>query len=284
MDGDQAAILWWRQLRLELGSSAHRRTPGPAGLAAMERVKALRELFFRILRLNDVRLLIEIGAHKAEASRRFVRMKEGARAVAYEASPDVYKRVVDAGIPPGVELINAAVGPENTTAPFFVPEDEKMQHWSSLRKRLIHPVPVREVQVSMVTLDQAGRTAAGEGPAADTALWIDVEGAALDVLNSGRDFLKERVLVVFLEMSDAETYENSNTSLDILQLLLQCGFVPVARDNQYRDAYNLLAVRSSVYQSMLEIMERWLSTQRDATRAMAAAEFAEAPSAAPANT
>lgn len=245
---------------MEVGSNATRRTDGPAGTAAVERVKAIRDLLYGLIRRSaSINVFLEIGAHKAEASKRFLRAKPGSRALAYEAAPDVFQRSVAMGLPHGMEMFNVAVGAQSGTTRFFVPEDVSKQHWSSLRKRFLNPVPTREIEVEMITLSEAGGRASGTGDARNAVLWIDVEGAALDVLRGGIDYLKTRAAAVYLEMSDGETYESGNTSLQIIELLIECGFVPVARDNQYTDAYNVLAVHSQVYLSQFDLIAKWLS-------------------------
>lgn len=259
MTTDQAAVLWWRQLLAELGTAANRRSPGAAGAAALARVKSVRELLYKLLRRAEIDLLLEIGAHAAESSKRFVRMKPAARAVAYEASPDVYQRTVAAGLE-GITLINKAIGSRIGPATLHVPVNEKLHHWSSLKPRLLRPVPTREVEVEMTTLEAAAR-AVSDGEGRNAALWVDVEGAGFEVLASGIEFLKERTALVYIEMSDIETYEGANTSLGVLRLLLECGFIPVARDNQYRDAYNLLAVHSSLYLRFQDVFARWHYSQ-----------------------
>jgi FkbM family methyltransferase len=250
------AALWWRQLLSELGSSADTGAPGLPGQAAKARHKAVTDLFFELLKQLPIDCLIEVGAHYAEASKRFVASKPHARAVAYEAAPEIYERAVARGLPDRVTMYNCAVGAEPGAAKLFLPRDQNYQVWASTRKRKFG-VDVQEIVVPLVSLDIAARTIVATEGNRDLAVWIDVEGAALDVLRGGEDLLKRRVALTYIEVNDFSTYEGSATSLDIIALLLGHGFIPIARDNEYHDAWNLLAVHEDAYQAAREVIAAW---------------------------
>ena len=70
----------------------HVGAPGPLGQLAKDRHVAVVQLFFSLLLELPTDVLLEIGAHNADASKRFAGAKQNARAVAYEAAPVDYER------------------------------------------------------------------------------------------------------------------------------------------------------------------------------------------------
>jgi hypothetical protein len=82
------AAMFSRLMYAELPVKAPMRTPGDDGRLAAHRVNKIRNLFFSISESADD--LLEIGAHHAEASIRFVRERGGRRAFAFEAIRSVY--------------------------------------------------------------------------------------------------------------------------------------------------------------------------------------------------
>jgi FkbM family methyltransferase len=256
MTDRQLAALWWRQLFSELGTTADTGAPGLPGQLAKARHKAVTDLFFDLVSRPPIDCLIEVGAHYAETSKQFVTSKPGARAIAYEAAPEIYERAIARGLPGRVTMYNCAVGAEPGTATLFLPRDQNLQVWASTRRRA-GDVDVREVIVPMVSLDIAGRAMAGTGGDRDLAIWIDVEGTALDVLRGGQDLFRRRIAVAYMEINDVSAYDGAATSLDIIALLLKLGFIPVARDNEYHDAWNLLAVHEDTHYAAREAIAAW---------------------------
>ncbi len=258
----QAAITWWRLLLAELESSAVMKTPGPAGLAARHRVNGLRELFFSLLSNSQIELLVEVGAKEAETSRRFVQSQPRGRALAFEAAPETYRKTLEVGIPERMELVNCAVGAHVGEATFFLPLDEKVSAWGSTRKRLLENIAVREFTVPMTTLDRIAPPAQQKSPSRDAALWIDVEGAILDVLSGGAEFIRNRVGWIYMEVYDFDVYEGSGNILQVLETLLKAGFVPVGRDNQFQLGWNLLVGHEDLYCATHDTIAKWMYRQR----------------------
>jgi len=262
MSLEQQAALWWRMLYSELESSAVMRTPGIAGKRAARRVGSVRELFFSLAAELPITSLIEIGAKDAETSRRFVESKPSGSAVAYEAAPSTYQKTLACGLPERMELVNVAIGAKSGNIPFFLPLDERASAWGSTRKRRMQEVPVTELTVPMITLEEAGRRASSGRLGRDTALWLDVEGATMEVLSSGTEFIKGRVGCIYMEVYDVDVYEGSGDVLQIIQLMLDSGFIPVARDNQFELAWNLLVVHQDAYYAAQKTISTWLYKER----------------------
>ena len=249
------AVLWYKVLSSELGSNVNWGTPGAGGQKAQTRVKALIDLFFTIsdeLQLSDI---LEIGAHDAESSRRFIASDPHRKALAYDASPEVVQRVVAQGLPERFQLIQRAIGTKKGEITFYKPNDSFYAVWGSTARRAGF-TDVTEIQVPIISLDEAAEPIQGS-TSRNIALWVDVEGCALDVLTSGSSTLRVRVAVVYVELNDINAYEGSANAVKVIALFLELGFVPLARDNEYPDAWNLVFVHQSYFDKPREAFTRW---------------------------
>ena len=238
------AVLWYKTLTAELGSNVNWGTPGVGGQKAQARVRALIELFFALSDELQLSNILEIGAHDAEASRRFIASAPHRKALAYDASPEVVQRVTSNGLPERFELIQKAIGTKQGKIAFFKPNDAFYAVWGSTARRAGF-TDVTEIQVPIISMDEAALPIQEGGSSRNIALWVDVEGCAFDVLSSGRSTLRDRVAVVYAELNDINAYEDSANAIRVVALMLELGFVPVARDNEYPDAWNLLFVHAS---------------------------------------
>jgi FkbM family methyltransferase len=261
----QMAVLWWKQLFNDLGTVSHTGDEGELGQKARDRFGALVNLFFAILKGAEIPNLLEIGAHNGEASRRFVGSAPQNRAFAYEASQAVFERVTKDRLPERMEMFNVAVGAVSGEIRFFVPVEERLQVWASTRKRAGN-VESNETIVPMITLDQATKNIPWSRSSRDVAMWVDVEGSGRDVIKGGSAALSKRVGLIYMEVNDYETYEGASNVLDITSDLLRAGFVPVARDNQYHDAWNLLLAHESVYRESRSLIAKWMYSQAARSR------------------
>lgn len=249
MDSLATAALYARQLWSELPSKATTHAGDENRKQAAMRVRRVRSIFFALAAGADD--LIEIGAHHAEASVRFVQDHTGRRAFAYEANPAVCAEAAKMHEGKPIHFFNVALGEQDGSASFFVPVAEHLKIWASLKQRNIKPVEQVEITVPMQTLE----TAMAQAGAGRSAIWIDVEGAQLEIFRAGKDFLETSVDAIYVELYDKKMFENSATSIEVLAFLIDRGFVPVARDNQFPNAYNLVAVHRRVYLDRLpEIM------------------------------
>jgi FkbM family methyltransferase len=252
------ALLYWKQLALELGTLPHKtRKDADATAKATARAEALVQLFHGIVDRIEATLLFEIGAHMAETSRHFIFAKPGHRkAIAFEANPKVCDRF-RAEHPDSPVIYRAqAIGATTGHVTFYAPDVEHLEIWGSIRKRRKFD-KVTEISVEMVPLNRAWQDA-GTGVAPHSAaLWVDVEGAALEVLQSGADTLPRHVGVIFTEVNDVAAYEGAATSFALFEYLIETGFVPLARDNEWFDARNAIFVHESRIADIQELYASW---------------------------
>jgi FkbM family methyltransferase len=238
------------------------RDPGEGGVAAAHRVNAVRQLYFGLIDQLDVVTLLEIGAHEAETSVAFVAGDpERRRAHAYEASPRVFERTADLIADSGVVLHNKAVGAEAGTARFHMPRDERLAIWSSMKARA-DMGPADEVEVEVVTLDQAAAEAGCLGRGRRTALWIDVEGAEADVVAGGSATLSEATAVAYIELNDEPRHEGGVMSVTVIERLLEHGLLPIARDAQFPGVYNVLFLHADLLEAATPLLSTFLLSQK----------------------
>lgn len=62
-----------------------------------------------------------------------------------------------------------------------------------------------------------------------------------------RDTLKNS-LFVFIEVEDRQLWEGQKTAVDIKRFLFEEGFVPILRDFEFKQQYNMLFTKIGVYE------------------------------------
>ncbi|NLT55588.1 MAG: FkbM family methyltransferase [Actinomycetales bacterium] len=220
----------------------------------------LVELFFTLAKILQVDLFIEAGAKEADSSRRARRTLKPERVVAFEANPFTYKRFARVNADAtGVEYEHLALSDEPGTVTLNVrraadgrPSADGQA--SLLTRASDQSTDFVEITVDATTLDLYF----GDQDFERAALWIDVEGAARPVLNGGRVTL-EKAAVVIVEVEDRRFWgEDQWLRPEVLSYLYDRGLVPVARDFQSRYQYNIVLVRSNLFETVDQV--RWAVT------------------------
>ncbi len=210
--------------------------------------RALDDLFFAVVRILEPSLFIEAGAKKAEASFRVREMSKDIRIVAFEASPENFKKFSAelAFESNNIEYIHAAVSDKPGSVIFYnVTEIRGEKVWnnfgaSSILQRKDSGSKFTEVTVPAFTLDS--QFAESER----CVLWIDVEGANEQVIVGGRNVLA-RADAVLIETSYEPIWDGEWTAAKVIAELFDLGLIPVARDFEYRRNFNILFVRRSLF-------------------------------------
>ncbi|WP_375463481.1 FkbM family methyltransferase, partial [uncultured Methylobacterium sp.] len=133
--------------------------------------------------------------------------------------------------------------------------------WGSINKRKDFE-EFQSINVNAITLHTAiVRAVNSSNIDSKIALWIDVEGATYDVLVGSDKLVQENISVVFAELNDTQAYESSATSIKVIDYMLNAGFVPIARDNEWQDAWNIVFIHESLVPSLQEIILPWLAEE-----------------------
>jgi FkbM family methyltransferase len=213
-----------------------------AGVPRDALAKRVRGVFFRLAERLDPTVTLEIGAFEAGFSRWAREQFPSARVLAYEANPYVFDRFRDEVQPLGVEYVNACVGPANGTVSLNVPTDfrggprDLVNQMASLNTNLnteTHHV----VEVPGVRLDDVVKATDDDRIVA----WIDVEGALGMVLEGSRETLS-RASVAYVEVENIPIWDGQWLDTDVVAWFGEIGMVPILRDIQRAEQYNLLFI------------------------------------------
>jgi FkbM family methyltransferase len=239
------ARLYDQQLRLFAAhfSNMHQGRPNSAAFVA--------NYFHELVSKVGPGLFVEAGAYRADASRRVRADHPDCRVVAFEANPYNYQRYVDeldfAGL--GVDYVNLAVTEANGPVTFHLRTRQdgadlrKVTGNSSLLRRQGTDTEYEEITVEGVSLDEYF----ADSSAVPVCLWIDVEGASGAVLRGARKLL-QRAALVLIEVEEKFQWEHQWRSLDVIEFFLDAGFIPLTRDAEYDQQYNVIFVRNDVYE------------------------------------
>ena len=213
------------------------------------------EFLFRSLAKHlGAEVICDVGAFDCFHSRRF--RATGAKVIAFEANPVNFDALArDASLSAaGIELFNYAAWNRDEEITFNVIDATARDvAWrkmiSSIRERAVdtsypsEPVRVRGVRLDTFLTDRLA------GPSRTIALWIDVEGAAYEVLE-GIAGIRERVCLVHVEVEARAFWQGQRLWPEIDSLMRQLGFTPIARspgDKQF---------------DVLFLNDRWLERSR----------------------
>lgn len=205
----------------------------------------LSRLFFDLCYHAEIDLFIEAGAMDASTSRRAREWFPEVRVVAFEASPTTFEQFKERNAE--IEYLNLALTDTPGPVEFLVRAGSSGEHLvdgkASLLPRHKDVQAADEAAVAVavegVTLDGffAGRTGSRVG------LWVDVEGACKLVLQGARELLT-RTAVLMIEVEEEQFWgENHWLRPQVVSFLFDLGLVPVARDFEYVQQYNLVFVR-----------------------------------------
>ena len=200
---------------------------------------------------------IECGAHEAAMSRRFVRSGSGRRAFAIEANPYTFERMTARAAKRGVVAICEGLGSEAGTARLWIPAPDETHtrptapHSSFMLMQERANQHYVTVDVPMTTLDLVAERFEIQG---EVAIWMDVEGVALDVIRGGARVFAEQAALVFLEVESEPFWEGQPLVNDVEAELRAAGLAPIARDFERSYQYNAIYARR-VTREMDEVIQ-----------------------------
>lgn len=222
----------------------------------------LRETFFEICDQLGTTFLVEVGAHGAETSIRFMESR-GRTALALEANPYTYEALTQFARNAGVVVSNLAVSSETGMKTLNIPLDSDHTSLVSLTASLLDRVDSSnsvQVSVQAATLDSILKETDERHK---YVVWLDVEGATLDVLSGARSLLASGDLkLLFVEVETVEYWQGSGTDSDVENFLARHGFVPLIRDAEFPDQYNVIFVSEQCARDLIDVCSQyWLSIE-----------------------
>ena len=179
------------------------------------------ELSVIIPRLTASSIVVEVGANNGDHTSLFAGVVK--RVIAFEAHPSLTGHHVTA-LHPNVQWIQKAVSNCVGISRFNIStsDDGSMMNSSSLREITPHLFPEIKfypIEVETTTLDNEIVDECID------LIWMDVQGAELDVLQGATESLK-RTKMVSIEFHESQ-YCGASSAKDIRDLLLPYGFTEI---------------------------------------------------------
>lgn len=187
--------------------------------------------------------MLELGAHEGRFSRWAKRTFPEARCLALEANPYVHRKFREQLQGVGVDYRHLAA--TSTNAPVTIniplrfsgrtvqPSKSRMASLGIHRDSHDHEA----VDVEGVRVDDLVQRGAGDRIVA----WIDVEGASHAVLTGAREVLT-RAAAVYIEVESTEMWSGQWLDTDVARFFGELGKLPVMRDIQRVNNYNVVFV------------------------------------------
>ena len=208
-----------------------------------EELDARVEGFFRDLcRMVEPTVGLELGAHGADFSAWLKKTFPNAHSLAVEANPYVFERYQKRLADSGVDYRHLAVAAKTGTLELMIPIElgrmtrrrtNRMASLNVHRKTKDH----ESVAIDAVRLDELVSPSASDR----IVVWIDVEGAADQVLEGGREVLSQ-ASAVYMEVERSTTWHGQWLDTDVARCFADLGLVPVMRDIQRPHQYNVVYV------------------------------------------
>jgi FkbM family methyltransferase len=216
--------------------------------------KDLVALFYSIQDCAKPDISLEIGAYAAEFS---INMKsKGVRAIAFEANPYNFNffSQQDGIKKSGIEYKNIAIGKETGKVEFLVQSKvngeavKPVRGNNSLLKRIHGEIEYENVIAECTSLSDFFLSNGLSGK--KFSAWIDVEGAAGDVLR-GAASVFDTCLSVMIEVEQSPAWHGQILAHEIMDFFIMRNLLPVARDFEYPHQYNLVFLKKDLLENAM---------------------------------
>lgn len=231
---------------LATASNEPSRIPRYRRLFGSKTAQCLDDLFFQLMRKLDIVTLVECGAHEGSAAFKFA-TEFRKSAIAIEANPFVFREKTIELQQYGVLALNYALDTTDGQVTLRVPLGKlRTSTKGSLLRR--EGQATEEIDCEARSLDSlAEEHFPGE---LSLALWVDVEGATSRVLQGAEKILRSgRCRVIKVEVETVSYWKDQCKAREIDEFLRARDFIPVARDAEYQNQYNLIYVSADCIQA-----------------------------------
>lgn len=221
----------------------------------------LTNYFLKLVQSIGPKVFFDIGANDGSIACRCKQLIPECEVWAFEANPQIHERFQAAVATHGVRYTNLAVAGTTGQMTIYVPRtlSTAIVDGAVVAARSVEPVitgkssllkrneaaTYLEFTVNSVRLDDVLAIRKMDGEGRDVALWIDVEGAAAEVL-AGAAAALSRTSILFLESENHEFWSGQKQCSDLAKELIAAGFVPLDRDREYGDLqFNTIFIHQS---------------------------------------
>lgn len=211
----------------------------------------LKQLFFGLQRVLKPDVFVEAGANDAQTSIDIRKLVPGTAITAFEANPfnhENFSKLIDYTAH-NIDYLNMALSDEVGTISFKILRKvgeqiiDPISERNSILARAEPDVVYDDVTVRSTTLDEYFNAQEGS-----FGLWVDVEGASRQVL-TGADQTLAKTQSLIVEVESKSYWSEQWLYHDVCSHLMTKGFVPVARDYEYKQQFNIVFVRSDLFAS-----------------------------------
>lgn len=216
-------------------------------------ISILAQNYYELQKILKSDCFFEIGAFEADFSRKMKSIFPDSKVYAFEASPYCYNNYKNSNT--SIEYLNIAISDKEGEIDFTLQdknisdqsEIEKIRGNNSILDRNDDTISYKKISVKSTTFDLFVEKESLEN--LSTSLWIDVEGANKNVLQGSKNFLKN-VQSLLIEVEDFEYWKNQWLSADVDQFLKGFGFLPIVRDFEDNNQYNVVYVNSALLEDV----------------------------------
>jgi len=192
-------------------------------------------LFLNLLRFLKPKLILDVGSMDGSDSLRFRQMSADSRIIAIEASPSNYKKMIlDSRLEKSeIEVANYLIACHEKRLAFYITHDSYSADTqksinrgsSSTFEPIDKSTVVERIELDAIRLDKFITMNGGQSN--DLALWIDVEGVGLDVLESIGD-LKKNISLLHIEAEITPKWVGQKLKPDLVELASRFNMVLLA--------------------------------------------------------
>ena len=227
----------------------------------------LKALFFKFIDTVQPAVFLDLGAHKGEVGVAVKQLLPQCQVHSFEAGASLASELKRSSAPDGVCVNNYAVAEVDGDVALYRP---RMLSWyyirdvlvraksysggdlgnSSLRKRSEYAFYDTEI-VPGIRIDTFFRELKLQGP---IAVWIDCEGAALEVLKGFGDTI-DLVELIHVELEAFRFWEGQALVSEVVDFLVARDFEPLLRDAEYGDwQFNYIFVKKTRLNTLIDIV------------------------------
>ncbi len=216
------------------------------------KVLKTKYLFFNLLYFLRPKLVLDVGSMDGSDSLRFREMSSRSRIFAIEASPHNFKKMVsDSRLKKArIDVVNTLIASQEHMRNFYITHDADVikscelvnRGSSSLLKPIDEKSVIETIELDSIRLDKFIIKIGGQND--DLGLWIDVEGAGFEVLESVRA-LKTNISLLHIEAEVMPKWVDQKLKPDLIELACQFDLVLLATSH-HPDQQDLVFINKSL--------------------------------------
>lgn len=231
-------------------------------------IPLLAHYYYNLQQLLKSNCFIEIGACDAEFSRQMKNMFPLSLIYAFEANPYCYNHYKN--INKDINYMNMAMSNINGDIDFNV-------HYKNLRDKSELPktsgswngilevmdknwMEFEKIKISSTTFDAFIEN--NNLKDKKISLWIDVEGAAEQVLIGMKTYINN-IQTLLIEVEEEAVWTNQWLTSDINKFLKENNFIPIVRDFENSNQYNIVYINNNTYNNNHAEINKWINNYLD---------------------